>query len=227
MPIREVFFDLGDTLVEIKPEVYVDSVQRIADESGRNINADDLRKAIKEECYFRNGEDIQWVTTAETEARYWRAFYWDVLKRLGVDTPSPSVLELLVHRAADPDSFVCFDDTAEVLEALRRRGIAIGLISNAFPSARRIMDKLDLTHWFSPFVLSCEYICAKPCPVIYCHALDCAGLRPEEALFVDDRFKFTEGAAKTGMRVKLIDRDGLFRSMGERICKLDELLELL
>ncbi len=227
MPIRGVFFDLGDTLVVFKPEVYIDSAQRIAVESGRSIKADDLRKAIKDEWCFRNGEDIQWVNTAETETRYWRAFYWDVLKRLGVDTPSPSVLELLVHRAADPDSFVCFDDTVEVLEALRRIGIAIGLISNAFPSARRIMDKLDLTHWFSPLVLSCEYTCAKPCPEIYRYALDCAGVRPEEALFVDDRLKFTEGAAKTGMRVKLIDRDGLFPSEQDKIYHLRGLLAMI
>ncbi len=217
MSIREVFFDLGDTLVEIKPEVYVELAQRIAVESGRSITADDLRKAIKDEWCFRNGEDIQWVNTEETEMRYWRTFYRDVLKRLGVDTPSPAVLELLVHRAADPDSFACFDDTVEVLEALQRRGMAIGLISNAFPSARRIMEKLDLTRWFNHLVLSCEYTCAKPCLEIYRYALNCAGLKPEEALFVDDRPKFTEGAARAGMRVKLLDRDGLFPSEQDKI----------
>lgn len=227
MPIRGVFFDLGDTLVVIKPEVYVDSAQRIAVESGRSIKADDLRKAIKDEWCFRNGEDIQWVNTAETETRYWRAFYWDVLKRLGMDTPSSSVLELLVHRAADPDSFVCFDDTVEVLETLRRRGIAIGLISNAFPSARRIMDKSDLTHWFSPLVLSCEYTCAKPCPEIYWYALGCADVRPEEALFVDDRPKFVDGAIEVGMQARLLDREGKCQSKCEKICGLDQLLELL
>ena len=65
-------------------------------------------------------------------------------------TPSQSLVDLLVHRAADPDSFVCFGDVAELLEALQQKGIGIGLISNAFPSARYIMDKLGLMHWFTP-----------------------------------------------------------------------------
>ena len=82
MAIRNVFFDLGDTLVEIKSEVYVDSARKIAVESGQNIKADDLRKAIKDEWCFRNGEDIQWVNTEETEIRYWREFYRSVLERL-------------------------------------------------------------------------------------------------------------------------------------------------
>lgn len=230
MPIREIFFDLGDTLVEIKAEVYVDSAQRIAIESERNINATDLRKAIKDEWYFRNGEDIQWVNTEEKETQYWQRFYRSVLKRLGVDTPSQSLLDLLVYRAADPDSFVCFDDVIKVLEALQHKGIGIGLISNAFPSAKRIMNRLNLTHWFDPLVLSYEYECAKPCPQIYRYALDCANIEPEQAsstLFVDDRAKFMPGAIEVGLQVRMIDREGNCQNEYEKICSLHELLAIL
>lgn len=227
MPIREVFFDLGDTLVEIKPEVYVDSARRIAVESGQNIKADDLRKAIKEEWCFRNGEDIQWVRSEETEIQYWHKFYWSVLERLGVDTPSQPLLDLLAYRAADPESFVCFDDVVKVIEELQRKRIKIGLISNAFPSARRIMDRLGLTSWFSPLVLSCDYICAKPCPGIYQYALDSAGIEPEGALFVDDRSKFIDGAVRLGMQVRLLDREGKCQSEHAKISSLRELFELL
>ncbi len=224
MPIREVFFDLGDTLVETKPEMYVDAAQRIAVEGGKNITADDLREAIKDEWYERNGEDIQWVNTDEVEIRYWREFYRSVLERLGVNTPSQVLVDLLAHRAADPNSFGCFEDVEEILAALKRKGIEIGLISNAFPSARHIMDKLGLTHWFNPLVLSYEYTCAKPCLEIYQYAIDCAGIKPEEALFVDDRFKFIAGAVEVGMEIRLLDREGKCKSEYPKINSLCELL---
>lgn len=89
------------------------------------------------------------------------------------------------------------------------------------------MNTLGLTHRFRPLVLSCEYTCAKPCLEIYQYALDCASIRAEEALFVDDRPKFTAGAAKAGMQVKLIDREGLFPSEHDKICHLRELLAMI
>ncbi len=203
MTVHAVFFDLGDTLVEIKPEVYIDLTQRITVESERNIEVDDLQIAIKDEWYSRNGEDIQWVNTDECEIRYWREFYRNVLERLGVNAPSQSLIGLLAHRAADPDSFACFEDVEETLTLLKHKGIRTGLISNAFPSARPIIDKIDLTHWFNPVVFSYEYTCAKPCPEIYRYALECAQIKPEQALFVDDRVKFLNGAIQLGMQASV------------------------
>lgn len=227
MTIDTIFFDLGDTLVGTRPEVYTDSARRITAVGGRNVEVDDLRKAIKDEWCYRNGEDIQWVTTEETETKYWKIFYRDVLRRLDIPEPPQPLLDVLSYNTADPDSFVCFADVNDVLSALQSRGIGIGLISNAFPSARRIMERFDLTHWFAPLVLSYEYFCAKPCPEIYRYALRYAGISPEQALFVDDRDKFIAGAVEVGMEARLIDREGNCRSKYDKICGLDQLLELL
>lgn len=229
MLIRDFFFDLGDTLVEMRPEVYEDSAHRIAAISGRIITADDLRKVIKDEWCFRNGENIQWVNTEKRETQYWRGFYRNVLKRLGDNTPSQSLVNLLAFRAADPDSFICFYDVIGVLEELHRRGRGIGLISNAFPSARQIMDNLNLTRWFNPLILSYEFTCAKPCPDIYQYALRCANGDSRQALFVDDRPKFIDGATQdvVRMQVRLLNREGKCQSTHPKISSLYELLELL
>lgn len=227
MIIRMVFFDLGDTLVEIRPDVYTDLAQEISSASGRVVEANDLRRAIKDEWAFRNGEYIGWVTTEESEHRYWRRFYRNALQRLNVNTPPQPLFDLLSQRAADPHSFVCFDDVAGVLETLQQRGIGIGLISNAFPSAKRILDYLYLTHWFEPLVLSYEYPWTKPTPDIYNHALHCASVLPEQAVFVDDRPKFVKGAADVGMEARLIDRESSYRNVRNRILRLNELLAIL
>ena len=230
MIIRTVFFDLGDTLVEIRPDVYADLAQEISSASGRVVKSNDLRRAIKDEWVCRNGsEDIGGVTTEKSEHCYWQGFYGDVLRRLNVNAPSQPLLDLLSQRVADPHSFACFDDVVGVLEALRQRGVGIGLISNAFPSAKRILDYLHLTHWFEPLVLSYEHpdINPKPAPGIYHHALHCASVLPEQAVFVDDRPRFVEGAVGVGIKAKLIDRESIYRNEQDRILGLGELLEVL
>jgi len=228
MIIRMVFFDLGDTLVEIRPDVHADSAQEISFTSGRVVKSNDLRRAIKDEWVCRNGsEDIGWVITEESEQCYWQRFYRNVLRRLNVNAPTQPLLDLLSQRAADPHSFTCFDDVAGVLEALQQRDVGIGLISNAFPSARQILDYLHLTHWFEPLVLSYEHPWTKPTPDIYNHALHCARVLPEQAVFVDDRPKFVEGAANVHMEAKLIDRENIYRNERNRILGLGELLEVL
>ena len=58
MPIRMVFLDLGGTLVEIKPQIYADSVREISTVGECAIVSDDLRRAIGDEWRHRNGEDI-------------------------------------------------------------------------------------------------------------------------------------------------------------------------
>jgi putative hydrolase of the HAD superfamily len=228
MIIRMVFFDLGDTLVAIKPDVYADLAQEITLTNGRFIGPSDLERAIKDEWVFRNGEDIGWVTTEESEKRYWQRFYYNVLQRLNVGAAPPTLLDLFSQRAADPRSFTCFDDVVGVLEALQQREIGIGLISNAFPSARCILDDLNLTHWFEPLVLSYEHpnTKPKPDPDIYNYALHCADILPEQAVFVDDRRKFVQGAKTVGMVARLIDRENSYGSSPNRILGLKELLEM-
>ena len=82
-----IFFDLGGTLVEIKPKLYADSAHKISEASGHNIDAAAFQQAIKDEWTHRNGEDIAWVNTEEQEQHYWQDFYHNVLGRLGVASP--------------------------------------------------------------------------------------------------------------------------------------------
>ena len=144
-----------------------------------------------------------------------------------MNSPPQLLLDLLSQRAINPHSFMCFDDVVGVLEALQQDGIGLGLISNAFPSARCILDCLHLTHWFNPLVLSYEHFWAKPDRRIYEYALEKANTLPEQALFVDDRPKFVKGANEARMKALLIDREGNCQNAKGKIYDLRELLVLL
>lgn len=223
-----IFFDLGVTLVEIKPDLYEDSARRIAFFCGRPfIPAEELKSAEREEWDARLHENLQWVRTEKDEREYWKQFYKSALKRLGISSDPPSqLIDLLAGRAADPASFTCFPEVFDTLDELRRMGFRLGIISNAFPSARRILEYLGLARWFECITLSYECGCAKPDRDIYLHALQCANARPEEALFVDDRLDFVLGAKGVGIqRPILIDREG--RSDGWKGKKISNLREVV
>jgi putative hydrolase of the HAD superfamily len=98
------------------------------------------------------------------------------------------------------------------------------MISNAFPSARSILNCFCLIHWFDPLVLSYKYPWAKPERGIYKYALKEAGVSPAEALFVDDRPQFLSGAKEAGMKVLLINREHNCQPTRDTICGLGELL---
>ena len=76
-----------------------------------------------------------------------------------------------------------------VLEAIKRMGLKIGLISNV-NSRGQVPTNLTaykLRHYFDPIVLSSEYGCRKPNPSIFHHAARLASVPTSHCVFVGDR----------------------------------------
>jgi len=99
-------------------------------------------------------------------------------------------------------------DAHELLEAVRARGLRIGIVSNTF-------DPPDLLHAdlasdgvaerVDAIVFSSELGLRKPAPEIYMSVLDRLGVEPARALFVGDRVREdVEGPAALGMRTCLV-----------------------
>ena len=87
------------------------------------------------------------------------------------------------------------------IDRLRAGGYHLGLLSNASDIARKVFTETYavLSH-FDSVTISCEEGVMKPDPRIYQVALERAGARPEEAVFVDDVAANIEGARRVGMR---------------------------
>lgn len=88
-----------------------------------------------------------------------------------------------------------------VIRNLRGR-YRVALLTNAFPGHA---DSLRQRHGFDPrtefdlYVNSAEVGMAKPDPAIYQLTLDRLGVRPEEAIFIDDHVRNTDAAHLLGM----------------------------
>lgn len=93
--------------------------------------------------------------------------------------------------------------THALLDSLRSRGLALGLVSNAFDPRRlldRDMQRMGVADRLDSFVFSSEAGVRKPHPDIFRRSLDELGVTPERALFVGDRlYEDVRGARELGM----------------------------
>ena len=115
----------------------------------------------------------------------------------------------LYDRFARADAWRLYPEALETLAELRRRGFAVGLISNWDERLPGLLADLGLAEHLDVTVYSQEVGFEKPHPGIFEAALGRLDLPPVRVLHVGDRRrKDVEGARAIGMRALLLDRSG-------------------
>ena len=93
--------------------------------------------------------------------------------------------------------------TQALLESLRRRGLKVGLVSNAFDPPRLLQRDLEdagVAQLLDAIVFSSEVGKRKPHAAIFERALEDLDVEAEQALFVGDRlYEDVRGAGELGM----------------------------
>src|SRR5579871_6270323 len=93
--------------------------------------------------------------------------------------------------------------TPLLLEALRERGLKLGLVSNAFDPpelAHAELERLGVASLLDVAVFASEVGARKPEPAIFLHALAALGVEPARALMVGDSLAAdVAGAAALGI----------------------------
>ncbi|TAK26310.1 MAG: HAD family hydrolase [Chloroflexota bacterium] len=193
--IRAVLFDLYDTLAWADGAILDAGRAEIALRAGIDPIAflDDLR--VTEPARFRGelGSDEEQLTT--------------VLRSCGARLTPSEIHELaLLERATWRRGVTLYDDALDHLQASRRRGFRLALVSNcAAQSALWIADQ-RLDREVDHVVLSCDVGSMKPEPAIFRAALERIDVAPDEALFVDDRAGHLDAARELGLQTVLIAR---------------------
>jgi putative hydrolase of the HAD superfamily len=180
MTIRAVFFDLGGVILRTE---YQAPRQQLAERLG--MEYDDLDRIV-----FSSETGIQAATGAITSRQHWEA----VIKRL-----KRPLEELELIR----DEFFAGDiidrDIVNFLRSLRGT-YTTGLISNNWNDLRDYLVHERIIDAFDHIIISAEVGVAKPEPEIFRIALEQAGVRPEEAVFVDDFYVNIESCEKIGIK---------------------------
>lgn len=101
------------------------------------------------------------------------------------------------------DNYVGHDKVGDVVKRLKGN-YKIGILSN-FPEGwfYKILDKIGIKDYFDYILVSSEHALLKPDKEIYETMLKKLDVKPEEAIFIDDRLVNIEGAESLGIKTIL------------------------
>ena len=200
--LRAVLFDWGDTLFHF---AYDEALLEAGWEAGLVALArGDLPGHDETAARFRERYmPLLFVPDALDEVEY-PGMVRELLESFGVEVGDEELNRFLAaeHAAWEPARLVGAH-THALLDSLRERGLATGLVSNAFDPGWLLHEdlaRMGLAERLDAAVFSSEVGKRKPHPAIFEAALAQLGVAPGDALFVGDRRREdVQGAKALGM----------------------------
>ncbi|MDE6267240.1 MAG: HAD family phosphatase [Muribaculaceae bacterium] len=190
--IKNLLFDLGGVIMDIRRENAVDALKQIG-----LAEADELLGLYEQKGPFMLLEEGK-ITPVD--------FRNEIRSRIP-------------HEVSDSEidnAFLCFLTGIPVsrlrqLEELSASGLNLYLLSNTNPIMwnTRIREEFqkdgkDINHYFKGLITSFEAKMMKPDPEIFRYAAETLGIKPEETLFIDDSQKNLDAAASVGYHTALV-----------------------
>ncbi|WP_151477966.1 HAD family hydrolase [Streptomyces albicerus] len=139
----------------------------------------------------------------DQSAELHRAAYTGVSRQVAL--PDPGLHDKLYDRHTTPAAWRPYPDAAEVLGALRERGVAVGVVSNIGWDLRPVFREHGLDPYIGAYVLSYEHGVQKPDTRLFATACEALGADPRDTLMVGDDRRADGGAAALGCGVHFVD----------------------
>jgi putative hydrolase of the HAD superfamily len=200
--LEAVLFDWGDTLMQF---AYDPELVAAGHRAGlRAIGHEHLPELEALSQRFRERyEPFFWIPGTVEEIEY-PGLVRQLLGDFGITVDDAELDRFLEaeHAAWEPARRLA-SHTHALLELLRKRGLKLGLVSNAFDPGwllHRDLEQMGLAQRLDFSVFSSEVGVRKPHPAIFERALQALGVQPDRALFVGDRlYEDVRGAGELGM----------------------------
>ena len=104
--------------------------------------------------------------------------------------------------------FVENRDVTEIMERLRKRHRLFALSNTNVLHIEHIKQTFPSLGFFEGWVASCDVGYRKPDPEIYALALDRAGVKPSQAVYIDDRPELVEAGRSAGLTAIRFESSG-------------------
>lgn len=234
MVIKAVFFDWFDTLAHYEPprqELYIQALH----EFGVEVSVKELMLGIQAaDKYFldENARSPVEKREPQEQAEVYMHYQSMVLTKAGVKAERELLLKLMkkMQQLFQGLNFVLFDDVLSTLDTLKARRLILGLLTNASKNMLAFQSKLGLEPYLNFVITSREVGADKPEPPIFLAALERAGVRAPEAIYVGDHYQTDViGAKGVGIKPVLLDRYNLYPEVSDcpRIRNLTGLAQLI
>ncbi|WP_200302058.1 HAD family hydrolase [Streptomyces adelaidensis] len=213
MPVKGVLFDFSGTLFRVEPtELWL---RAVLSDAGIALPEPELMRAAQ--ALERAGAlpggaspvepptgvpGERWAER-DRSAEQHRAAYTGLSRR--VPLPDPALHDALYDRHMTPAAWSPYPDAAEVLGALRERGIAVGVVSNIGWDLRPVLRAHGLDPYVGTYVLSYEHGIQKPDPRLFAMACEALRVDARDTLMVGDDRRADGGAAALGCGVHFVE----------------------
>ena len=208
MPIRALFFDLDDTLLETHHAHHAAvrrACERVA-ERHPEWTADQMVEAFTE-AYRHIERQLESGTLKITSHREFRQLSWE--ETLRSCRLSPALADELteLYLAERRSRYALFPDVPAVLHQLAP-DYTLVLVTNGLGELQREKAAaVRLERWFSRYAVSGEVGSWKPDAGIFRRALDLAGVSADEAVMIGDALeRDVVGARQLGIRTVWVRR---------------------
>ncbi len=215
--LKAVIFDVDYTIAQPGPDLGPEGYRRLGERYGLVLDParyDEARRAafttLKRHPELDHDEEI------------WVLFTQRIIEGMGGRGDTYGAALEMEGAWSHAHFFELYDDALPTLEALRARGLKIGLLSNT----ARDLDAFVAHHGLSvdAVLTSRAHGKTKPHETIFRRMLELLDVAPDEAVMVGDTVEDDiEGAHAVGMRALLVDREGRY---GEDVESLDDLREV-
>ncbi len=209
MKAAAITFDVTGTLLHSPrlATIYAEVLGRHGVTADPELLAGLIRQVWQEfACTVTMGQD-RFVAHPEGARGWWQRFLERLCEHLGAPPPSPFAAAELFARFARPDAWEVFPEVRPTLEALRRQGLALAVISNWDHRLPDLLAELGLAELLDAVVFSADVGVEKPHPRIFEAALARLAVPAEATVHVGDRMKEdVEGALAVGMEALLLVR---------------------
>ena len=230
--VKAVFFDFYNTLVNYDPPREELEARALKD-LGIDVSPEAFRRplVIADEFIYREHARSPLSKRSKEETKAVFAQYQGiVLNEAGIDASPKLIAAILGKWQQLKFKLVLFDDVIPALTHLKGLGLILGLISNVDRDITPVCQELGLSAMLQVVVTSQGVGFNKPQPGIFLVALEQAGVKSSEAIYVGDQHQIdVVGANEAGMLGILLDRGGYFEEITDcpRIQSLTEVAEHL
>jgi len=220
VPVRAIVFDVDFTLARPGPDLGPDGYERLGARHGLTLDPsryDDARRAAL--------VDLKRHPELDHDEEIWIRFTQRIIEGMGGAGDTYAAACEMEGAWAHAHHFELYEDAIPTLDALRDRGLKLGLLSNSARDLDEFVGHHGLT--VDAVLTSRAHGKTKPHEAIFRRMLELLDVAVDEAVMVGDTVEDdVEGALAVGMVAVLVDREGRYPER-ESITDLRALLNVI
>lgn len=191
--IKAVFFDMGGVTVSMVVDEINEEVKKLFH--------------LEEFSILGNHPHIHEIFDQFEKGTINEKAFWEQFAK-NVNQPLPENWSAIFTNALKHSHFS--PTVKKIILQLKQKGYVVAVLSNVPESMAKRHHRLGHYRLFHHLILSYEVGYRKPHEYIYQHALKTVNVKPEEALFIDDKMINIEKARQLGMQTILFKNPTLF-----------------